>query len=124
MKSKCYNQISNINKKVGGVMKLDIIGAAATAVIGVIVAFLNFVLSKQMLVKAPQKFALITVVRQIIQIGFLVIVYFIGTRLTDINVTYLLVGAVLGMTVPMLYFTKKLLGLNNMSETSVNRKEE
>ena len=105
-------------------MKPDIIGAAATAVIGVIVAFLNFVLSKQVLLKAPQKFALITVVRQILQIGFLVIVYFIGTKLKDINVTYLLVGAVLGMTVPMMYFTKKLLGLNNMSQTSENRKEE
>lgn len=93
-------------------MKLDIAGAAAAAVLGVLVALVNYLLSKQVLKKMPDKFALVTVARQVIQIGFLVAVYFVGTRLTDADVTYLLVGAVLGMTVPMLFFTKKLLALN------------
>lgn len=94
-------------------MKLDIAGAAAAAALGVVVAVVNYLLSKQVLLKAPDKYALITVVRQMVQIGFLAAVYFIGQKLENADVTYLLIGAVVGMTVPMLYFTKKLLKLND-----------
>ncbi len=94
-------------------MKPDIVGAAVAAGLGVLIAVINYLLSRQVLMKAPEKYAFITVTRQVIQIGFLVLVYFAGSRLTDADVTYLLVGAVLGMTVPMLYFTKKLLALND-----------
>ena len=100
-------------------MKLDIIGAVITAASGLLVAFINYLLSRQVLIKTPDKYALVTVARQVFQVGFLVAVYFIGTKLTAVNVIYLLAGAVLGITVPMIYFTKKLLELNNSS----NRKE-
>ena len=93
-------------------MKPDIAGAAVTAVLGVAVAVVNYLLSKQVLLKAPDKYAFITVVRQMVQIGFLAAVYFIGQKLENADATYLLVGAVVGMTVPMLYLTKKLLRLN------------
>lgn len=93
-------------------MKLDIIAAAVAAAAGVVIAFVNYLLSRQVLLKSPDKYALITVVRQAVQVGFLVAVYFVGKRLTGTDITYLLVGAVLGMTVPMLLFTKKLLALN------------
>ena len=36
---------------------------------------------------------------------------------------YLLVGAVLGMTVPMVYFTKKLLSFNKTTDTKKEEKE-
>lgn len=97
-------------------MKLDIVGAVIAAGLGMLVALFNYLLSKQVLLKMPDKFALVTVARQVIQVGFLVAVYFIGTRLTKVNSVYLLAGAVLGMTVPMFFFTKKLLAINNSTE--------
>ena len=96
-------------------MKLDIVGAGITAILGILIALANYLMSKQVLLKMPDKFALITGAPQIIQVGFLVAVYFIGTKLTDISSVYLLAGAVAGMTVPMLFFTKKLLAVNNSS---------
>lgn len=102
-------------------MSHNIIGAFVTAVIGLLIAFINYSFSKKVLEKTPEKYALITVARQILQIGFLAIVYFVGTKTQVADVIYLLVGAVLGMTVPMFYFTKKLLTLN---ESFVKTKKE
>ncbi len=97
-------------------MNSDIAGAAVTAALGVLIAVVNYLLSRQVLLKAPDKYAFITVVRQMVQVGFLAAVYFIGARLEAADVTNLLVGAVIGMTVPMFFFTKKLLAVNNSSE--------
>ena len=102
-------------------MSHNIIGAFVTAVIGLLIAFINYSFSKKVLEKAPDKYALITVVRQILQIGFLAIVYLIGAKIQVADVVYLLVGAVLGMTAPMFYFTKKLLTFN---ESLVKTKKE
>ena len=102
-------------------MNHSIIGAVAAAIIGLFVAFINYFISKKVLIKAPEKFSLITVVRQILQIGFLAAAYFIGTKIQSVNPVYLMVGAVLGMTLPMIYFTKKLLVVN---EARVKEKEE
>ncbi len=102
-------------------MSHNIIGALVTAVIGFLIAFINYSFSKKTLEKAPEKFSLITVVRQILQIGYLAIVYFVGTKIQVADVVYLLVGAVSGMTIPMFYFTKKLLTFN---ESLVKTKKE
>ena len=102
-------------------MSHNIIGALVTAVIGFLIAFINYSFSKKALEKAPEKFSLITVVRQILQIGYLAIVYFVGTKIQVADVVYLLVGAVSGMTIPMFYFTKKLLTFN---ESLVKTKKE
>lgn len=93
-------------------MNPDIIGVIVAIIVGFLIAFTNYILSKMVLLKAPEKYSLITVVRQIFQIGFLVLVYFIGDKIQTVNTIYLLVGAVVGVTVPMIYFTKKLLLLN------------
>ncbi len=90
---------------------------------GLLVAFVNYLFSKSVLVKAPQKYSLITVVRQILQVGFLAAVYFIGTKTELADPVYLLVGAVLGMTVPMIYFTKKLLRVNELTANNKQKKE-
>ncbi|MBR5246574.1 MAG: hypothetical protein IKV25_04295 [Clostridia bacterium] len=102
-------------------MSHNIIGALVTAVIGMLIAFVNFSFSKKVLEKAPDKYALITVARQVLQIGFLAIVYFVGIKIQVADTMYLLVGAVLGMTLPMFYFTKKLLTIN---EAFVKTKKE
>ena len=101
-------------------MNLNIIGAVVTAVLGFLIAFVNYTFSKAVLRKASEKYALITVARQVLQIGFLIIVYFVGTKTQVADVTYLLVGAVLGMSLPMFYFTKKLLSFNE----AFNKKEK
>ena len=101
----------------------NIIGAVVVAVVGVGVAFVNYLLSKTVLVKNPQKYSAVTVLRQLIQVGFLVIVYFISKK-TNYDPMYLLVGAVLGITVPMFIFTKKLLTLNETLRSKEKRKEE
>lgn len=101
----------------------DIIGVIIVVLCGFIVAVLNYFLSKTVLKKAPAKYSLITIVRQVLQIGFLVIVYFAGTKIQEVSSTCILVGAVLGMTVPMVYFTKKLLSINQAKNIKDNGKE-
>lgn len=105
-------------------MTNNILGAAAALVAGVAVALVNYLLSKKVLVKAPEKYALVTVARQILQIGFLVLVYLIGAKAQLADIAYLLVGAVIGMTVPMIFFTKKLLTVNQSASAVKKEKED
>ncbi|MBQ3137577.1 MAG: hypothetical protein IJB74_08880 [Clostridia bacterium] len=104
-------------------MAHNIIGALICALAGFIVALVNYLLSKRILETRPEKFAFSAVARQVIQIGYLVTVFFIGSRLT-VNLTFLLVGAVLGMTVPMIFFTKKLLSFNESAQMKPKAGEE
>ena len=97
--------------KEGDFLVGNIIAATVFAAVGLLVAFISYVISKKALEKNPQKYAMTTVLRQVLQVGFIVAVYFIG-RKTDYDITYLLVGGVLGLTVPMFFFTKKLLNYN------------
>ncbi len=105
-------------------MNANIIGGAVAIIVGFLVAFINYFFSKTVLLKAPEKYSLITVVRQVLQIGFLVVAYFVGDRIQAVDTVYLLVGAVLGMTVPMIYFTKKLLSLNEAFNKKSSGKED
>jgi F0F1-type ATP synthase assembly protein I len=109
--------------KAGGYMVTDIIGVIIAVLCGFLVAVLNYFLSKTVLEKAPAKYSLITIVRQVLQIGFLVVVYFTGTKTQLADPVYLLIGAVLGMTIPMVYFTKKLLSFNKTTDTKKEEKE-
>ena len=104
-------------------MNPDIIGALVAAIAGFLVTFINYTFSKKVLIKTPDKFLFTTMARQVLQVLFLVLVYFIGTKTEVANVMYLLVGAVLGMTVPMVYFTKKLLSFNKTTDTKKEEKE-
>lgn len=105
------------------VMNANIIGVIVAVVCGFFIAFVNYILSKTILAKAPEKYSLITVVRQVFQIGFLVAVYFVGDKIQSVNTIYLLVGAVVGMTAPMIYFTRKLLMLNRTANKKEPEKE-
>ena len=105
-------------------MNHNIIGAIVAAIAGVVIALINYIFSKKVLINAPEKYSLITVVRQILQVGFLVVVYFTGTKTQLADPVYLLIGAVLGMTVPMIYFTKKLLLINEAEAKAKNKKED
>lgn len=104
-------------------MSHNIIGAAVALASGLVIAFINYLFSKTVLIKAPEKYSLVTVARQVLQVGFLALVYLIGAKTQFADPAYLLVGAVIGMTVPMLFFTKKLLQINSSRATDNNEKE-
>ena len=102
-------------------MKNNIICMLLTALIGFAVAFLNYIISKKVLIKAADKYAFTTVVRQVIQVLYLVAVYFFFAD--KATVMYALIGAAVGMTLPMFYFTKKLVGFNDKTGNKDNAKE-
>ena len=101
-------------------MTADVIGIIVCFGAGFVIALVNYFLSRYILLKCPQRYASAAVMRQLLQIVFLVAVYFACEALF-LNVWYPLIAAVLGMTVPMVYFTKKLLTLN---ESLKNQKKE
>lgn len=103
-------------------MNESIVGAIITFALGIVIAYLNFLLSKAILTKQPEKYAFSTIIRQIMQIIYIVAVYFVST-IAPWDMWYMLIGAVLGVTVPMVYFTHKLLQLNKAVNTKDNKKE-
>lgn len=103
-------------------MAINIIGAVITAFAGFLIAFINYIFSKNVLLKSPDKYVVTSIGRQVLQVAFLVAVYFIGSKIQTVDIIYLLVGAVLGMTIPMFVFTKKLLALNESIKTKETEK--
>lgn len=93
-------------------MNENIVGAIITFVLGACIAFLNFLLSKAILTKSPEKYAFSTIIRQITQVLYIVAVYFVST-VASWDMWYMLIGAVLGVTIPMIYFTHKLIKIND-----------
>lgn len=89
----------------------DVLGAVITFTAGVGITALNYLVSKYVLQKSPDKFAMTSVIKQIVNVSFLVAVYMLSDYLPW-NFTYLIVGAVLGITLPMIVFTRKLVKLN------------
>lgn len=59
------------------------------------------------------------ILRQVIQIGYLVLLFTLGGY-TPWDPVWLLVGGCLGITVPMIYFTYKLVKLNDKNKEGDN----
>lgn len=93
-------------------MTPHLIGAAITFSVGILIAFLSYLFSSHTIKKKPEHYPSTTIIRQIIQVLYFVAVYFVGEK-TELNIIYLLVGAALGITLPMFYFTNKLVKLND-----------
>ena len=100
----------------------DILGVIITFALGVGIATLNYYISKYFLEKNPDKFAMTTVVKQIFNVGYLVAVYMSGDFL-PFKLAYILIGAVLGITLPMFIYTRKLLKLNEEKRGNTREKE-
>ena len=102
----------------------NIVGALLSAAVGVGVAYLNYCISKYMLLKCQDKFAFSTVIRTLVCVIFLALVFVVG-GLTPCNLTLLLVCAGFGATIPTLFFTKKLLSYSKfISEKNSEKKED
>ena len=83
--------------------------------LGAVIAYVNYIISKHLLKNKPDLYAAGQVIRQIIQIGYLVLLFTLGGY-TPWEPVWLLVGGVLGITIPMFYFTFKLVKLNDKKE--------
>lgn len=94
-------------------------GAAIAFVLGVLIAAANFFFSQHMLKKHPSNYASTQMVRQLSQIAYLVVLFFVGPY-TPWNRNWMLVSGCLGITLPMFIFTWKLVKLNESSK----RKED
>ena len=105
------------------IVQADLFGAALAFGAGIAVAALNYSVSRLILKKAPAQFAAGTVVRQIIQVGFLLGLYILGEKLPW-NRIYLLIGGALGLTLPMIWFTARLIRLNADLQQHPNGKED
>lgn len=101
---------------------IDFLGAVIAFVLGIGIATLNYYISKYFLEKNPDKFAMTTVIKQIFNVGYLVAVY-MSVDFLPFKLTYLLIGAVLGITLPMFVFTRKLLKLNGAKRVETREKE-
>ena len=87
---------------------MDYIFSALAFICGALLAFLNYRISRCFLKKDEGSFALVSVLRQLLNITFLAALFFIG-QYTSLNQLYLLIGGALGITLPMLFFTPRLL---------------
>lgn len=93
-----------------------LVGVLLAGLGGVLISYLSYLLSRQVLKKKPSLFSAVTVPRQIIQIGYLAVVYFLQP-MTPWGLVELLVGAAMGLTVAMFFFTKSLLNDIRHEET-------
>lgn len=85
-----------------------LVGAVLAGVGGVLVSAGNYMLSKWILQKKPGMLAMISMPRQIINVAYLLVVYLVSS-LTPWQPVALLVGAAVGLSGAMFYFTGKLL---------------
>ena len=99
-------------------MNANWVGALLAFAAGAGIATLNYLLSKYMLKKYPAQYAWTSIIRQILQVLYLVLLFAFGNR-TPWDRIWLLLGGALGITGPMFCFTARLLRLADQ-----NRKEE
>lgn len=104
-------------------MKSDIFGAALFFIIGAVIAFGNFKLSDFFLKNKKDKFSYVTLIRQAVQIAYIIIVFF-AAKYTPWDRTYLLIGGALGITLPMFIFTSLLLKTNKTEKNSTVKEDE
>lgn len=97
----------------------NIFGAALAFMAGAALAALNYALSRHTLMTRPSRYIGTHIVCQFIQIAYLVILLLFGGY-TPWDTVWLLAGGGLGVTLPMFYFTSRLVRLNN----SIHAKEE
>lgn len=100
-------------------IETNIFGAALAFAIGAAVAVLNYIFSRYVLIKRPSVYAGMQIVWQTLQIAYLGALVLFGGY-TPWDRLWLLVGGGFGLTLPMFWFTYRLVRLND----SLHKKEE
>ena len=89
-------------------MDMRLIAALVISLLGgVAMASVNYVITNAVMKKKPNMLSITAVIRQVINVAYLAAVYFVSSAVLS-SVVYPLVGAVVGLTVPMFIFTFKL----------------
>lgn len=101
----------------------NFVGAVLAFIPGLVIAFCNFRLTEFFIKKFREKFPLVSLIRQFGQVVYLVAVFFLAPY-TPWDRTYLLAGAALGVTIPMFFFTYKLLKGNSKDILKDEKKED
>lgn len=102
---------------------LHLCGGAAACLAGGLISLVNYRISAGFLRRGTQSYLAGTVLRQLCSVGLLVACFFLGEN-TDLPTVALLVGAVLGLTVPSFFLTGRLLKLDRRAEEEQGRQEE
>ncbi len=97
----------------------NLFGAAIAFFIGAAIAAAGYFLSRHMLLKNPSRYSAVEIVKNILTVVYLVALFLIGPR-TPWDRMWLLIGGCLGLTLPMIWFTYRLVQLNN----SLHKKED
>ena len=93
-------------------MKANIVGALVAFLLGAVIAWLNYLFSRYVLERHPSRYSWTTMVRQIVQVAYLIVLFFLGVY-TPWDRLWILVGGCLGITIPMTYFTYRLVRFND-----------
>ncbi|MBR3767756.1 MAG: hypothetical protein IKL10_05905 [Clostridia bacterium] len=104
-------------------MENDFVGVILAFIIGAMICFANFKLSEYFLKKHTEHFSKISFLRQIIQVLYILVLFFIA-KYTPWDRTFVLIGGALGVTLPMFIFTYKLLKTNKTVSVKKEEKEE
>lgn len=92
-------------------MVVHLAAGAAACGAGGLIGLLNYRLGRKVLLTAPDRYAIASLVKQVMNIALLVICYVVGVR-TPLSVAALLVGVVVGITISTVWFTMLLLKVN------------
>ncbi|MBQ8894662.1 MAG: hypothetical protein IJ043_09700 [Clostridia bacterium] len=101
------------------VIDTNLFGAALAFCVGVGIAAVNYGISRYLLKKQPGLYTTAQILKQLLQIGYLVVLFTLGGY-TPWDKLWLLVGGCLGITLPMIWFTFRLVRLND----ALQRKED
>ncbi len=84
------------------------VGGLLAALLGLLISCLSYQLSLWAVRKNPNMLSMMSIPRQIIHVAFLLAAWFLGPY-TPWDPMALVVGAAIGLTAAMYYFTRKLL---------------
>lgn len=86
-------------------------GALLSFLVGAAISFLGYKLSDFFIKKHPDKLSVASVIRQLFQVLYIVALFF-SKKFLPWDIKYVLIGGVLGITLPMIAFTLMLLKTN------------
>ena len=82
--------------------------AAAALLVGAAISFADYKILEFFISRKQSNPAVGSFVRQIINIAYIFLLYFIGKK-TGLDVRFLLIGGAIGITVPSFFFTARIL---------------
>lgn len=103
-------------------MHSNIFGGALAFAAGFGLAAAGYLFSRHVLRTKPERYALSQTLKQIVQVLFLVALFVVGGY-TPWDRTWLVVGGVVGITLPMIWFTYRLVKFNDSLHTESEKED-